>query len=262
MKKIFLIEDDLVLQNVLKRKLELEGFSVRVAPDGEKALEALAEFQPDLILLDILMPKMDGIECLEKIKTNEKTRSTPVIIISNSGQPVEIEHLKNLGITDYLIKTDFEPSEVVEKIRTALGIKEPTTDTVSSLTDKKRKILIIEDDKFLRDLMEKKLTQSGYYVITAIDGEKGLRLLKTELPIDLILLDLLLPSISGWEVLEKITSDHKLKAIPVVLLTNLGEQSDIKKGIEMGAKDYIIKANFTPNEIVDKISACFSKKLK
>ena len=121
-----------------------------------------------------------------------------------------------------------------------------------------KKILIIEDDKFLRDLMEKKLLSSDYDVITADDGSVGLEMIQSAVP-DLILLDILLPTMSGWDVLEKITKNPKTSSIPVVLLTNLGDQNDIDRGLKLGAKDYIIKANFTPAEIVEKIKKCLGE---
>jgi len=121
-----------------------------------------------------------------------------------------------------------------------------------------KKILIIEDDKFLRDLMEKKLLNSDYEVVTAEDGSSGLEMVVSESP-DLVLLDILLPTMSGWEVLAKLTQSPKTENVPVVLLTNLGDQNDIERGLKLGVKDYIIKANFTPAEIVEKIKKCLGE---
>ena len=114
------------------------------------------------------------------------------------------------------------------------------------------KILIIEDDKFLRELISQKLLKEGYDIIEAMDGEKGIEEVKKEKP-DLILLDLILPGIDGFEILAKIKADPKISKIPVIILSNLGQKTDIQKGLEMGAVDYLIKAHFTPAEIVEKI---------
>ena len=121
----------------------------------------------------------------------------------------------------------------------------------------KEKILVIEDDKFLRDLMELKLKEEKYQVFTAIDGEDGVKTVKAEKP-DLILLDIILPNMSGWDVLKTLRADPNLASIPVILLTNLGEEADVKKGLEMGAVDYMIKAHFTPDEIIKKVVAVFT----
>jgi len=119
-----------------------------------------------------------------------------------------------------------------------------------------KKILIIEDDKFLRELISQKLLKEGYDIIEATDGEKGIENANKEKP-DLVLLDLILPGIDGFEVLAKLKADPKLSDIPVIILSNLGQKTDIEKGIEMGAVDYLIKAHFTPGEIVEKIAAVF-----
>lgn len=119
-------------------------------------------------------------------------------------------------------------------------------------------ILIIEDDKFLRDLMEKKLAGSGYNVLLADDGESGLEIIKEKKP-DLVLLDILLPLMSGWEVMEKSIGNEATREIPIIFLTNLGDKKDISRGIKLGARDYIIKANFTPVEIVRKVRECLGE---
>jgi len=115
-----------------------------------------------------------------------------------------------------------------------------------------KKILVIEDDKFLRELISQKLLKEGYDIAEAMDGEKGVDAIKAENP-DLILLDLILPGIDGFEVLSRIKSDPSMSGIPVIILSNLGQKDDIEKGLKMGAVDYLIKAHFTPNEIVEKI---------
>ena len=115
-----------------------------------------------------------------------------------------------------------------------------------------KKILIIEDDKFLRELITQKLTKENYDTSEAVDGEKGLKKIKEERP-DLILLDLILPGIDGFEVLAKMKEDSALNQIPVIILSNLGQKEDVEKGLKLGATDYLIKAHFTPVEIVEKI---------
>ncbi len=116
------------------------------------------------------------------------------------------------------------------------------------------KILVVEDDKFLRELISQKLAREGYTVIEAVDGEKGIESIKENVP-DMVLLDLILPGIDGFEVLAKMKSDPVLVNIPVIILSNLGQQEDIEKGMEMGANDYLIKAHFTPGEIIEKIQS-------
>jgi len=117
-----------------------------------------------------------------------------------------------------------------------------------------KKILLIEDDKFLRELMNKKLLTLGFDVVSAADGESGLVMIKETKP-DVVLLDLILPGINGFEVLEKAKQDPEIANIPVVILSNLGQGEDIEKGLALGAKDFLVKAHFTPQEIVNKLKS-------
>ncbi|HOS88232.1 MAG TPA: response regulator [Candidatus Pacearchaeota archaeon] len=122
-----------------------------------------------------------------------------------------------------------------------------------------KKILIIEDDKFLRELMVRKLSVLKYEVISAVDGEEGLEKIKTELP-DVVLLDLILPGINGYEVLEMAKKDPATANIPIVILSNLGQSEDIEKGLKLGAQDFLVKAHLTPQEVVNKLQAILLKK--
>jgi DNA-binding response OmpR family regulator len=114
------------------------------------------------------------------------------------------------------------------------------------------KILIVEDDRFLRELIARKLRNEGYEVLEAVDGEEGLKRIKEEKP-DLVLLDLILPGIDGFEVLAKAKEDPDTAQIPVIILSNLGQREEIERGLKLGAIDYLIKAHFTPGEIIEKI---------
>lgn len=116
-KKILLIEDEEVMISLLERKLSQEGWQIFVAKDGKEGLEKIKKIKPDLILLDIIMPIMGGFEVMEKMKEDKEIKEIPVIVISNSGQPVELDRAKELGAKDWLIKTEFDPNEVVEKVK-------------------------------------------------------------------------------------------------------------------------------------------------
>jgi DNA-binding response OmpR family regulator len=121
-----------------------------------------------------------------------------------------------------------------------------------------KNILIIEDDDFFRELIRKKLSSQDFKVSEAINGEDGLIMIKEERP-DLILLDLLLPNIDGFEVLSKIKLDPNNSLIPVIILSNLGQQEDIERGLKLGANDYLIKSQFDIDQVVDKIKGILEK---
>jgi len=118
----------------------------------------------------------------------------------------------------------------------------------------KIKILLAEDEPFLSGMYQTKLKIEGYDVVAAADGEEALEKLDKG-DFDIILLDIMMPKLNGFEVLNNIrnNSNKELAKIPVIILTNLGQKTDIEKGLLLGANDYIVKANFTPAEVVDKI---------
>jgi len=121
-----------------------------------------------------------------------------------------------------------------------------------------KKILFVEDESALQKTFGDVLTKEGYDMISALDGEAGLRLAKERKP-DLILLDLILPKMDGFEVLKQLKKEVETKAIPVIVLTNLERVVDIEKAIEAGATTYLVKANYTLEEVLEKIKKALSE---
>jgi DNA-binding response OmpR family regulator len=122
----------------------------------------------------------------------------------------------------------------------------------------KKKILIVEDDQFLHKILVMKIKQEGFDIVSAYDGEEALKKMK-ETP-DLILLDLILPQMSGFEFLGEIKLKDEFKKIPVVVLSNLGQEEDIERAKSLGAQDYLVKANFSIDEVVKKIKEWLVRK--
>lgn len=121
MKKVLVVEDEQLIGDLLQRKLREEGYYALVARDGETGLKQVREEKPDIVLLDIVLPRLNGFEVLSEMRKDEALRKIPVIIISNSGQPTEIEKAKEAGVRDWLIKTEFDPQEVLEKVQRHIG---------------------------------------------------------------------------------------------------------------------------------------------
>jgi len=119
--KILLVEDDSFLLGMYATKFEMENFKVITAEDGEKAVRAALKELPDIILLDIILPKQNGFEVLRQLKADQSTANVPVILLTNLSQKDEIEQGLKLGAEDYLIKAHFMPSEVVKKIKKVLN---------------------------------------------------------------------------------------------------------------------------------------------
>lgn len=120
-----------------------------------------------------------------------------------------------------------------------------------------KKVLIIEDDKLLREMMFRKLEKEGFEVFSVMDGSEAVIKIKDIKP-DIVLLDLILPGSNGFEILKEINNDDEIKEIPVIILSNLGQKSEVDKGMELGAVDYLVKAHFTPTEVLEKIKKIIS----
>lgn len=120
------------------------------------------------------------------------------------------------------------------------------------------RILIVEDDDFLRSLAVTKLEQEGFVMEIAANGEDGLTKTLTTPP-DLLILDLMLPGVSGFDVLQKVRENESTKKLKVIVFSNLGEETDIKKCLDLGVNEYLIKSNFTLDELAEKIKAIIGK---
>lgn len=118
--QILIVEDDAFLAEIYQKKFEMEGFTVSVSNNGEKGLADAKKKLPDIILLDILLPKLDGFAVLKGLKADNTTKNIPVILLTNLGQKDDVEKGLEDGAVDYLIKTHFKPSEVVDKVRKIL----------------------------------------------------------------------------------------------------------------------------------------------
>jgi CheY-like chemotaxis protein len=119
-KRVLLVEDDRFLRRACEKSLQQQGFTVSTAPDGEEALRAIHADPPDIILLDLLMPKVSGFEVLKDIRSDEKTRSIPVIILTNSSKETDIREIQSLGVTAYLVKANLSLEELGSQVKQAL----------------------------------------------------------------------------------------------------------------------------------------------
>ncbi|MDO8524170.1 MAG: response regulator [bacterium] len=125
MKKILILEDEVIILELLTKKLQREGYEVKTAQNGKEGLAMMEKEVPDLVLTDVIMPEKDGFDVILEMKQNELLKNVPIIIISNSGQPVEIDRAKELGVDDWVIKTDFDPQEIVQKVQQVLAKTSP-----------------------------------------------------------------------------------------------------------------------------------------
>jgi DNA-binding response OmpR family regulator len=124
-----------------------------------------------------------------------------------------------------------------------------------------KKILLVEDDSFLIDIYKTKFKEAGFELEVAKDGQTALKMLKKIKP-DLLLLDIVLPQISGWEILGEIRENSSFKNLKVIILSNLGQKEEVEKGLKLGADKYLIKAYYTPAEIVQEVKELLKEKVR
>ena len=270
-KYIVLVEDDKILTHLIERNLEKRGYTVKSVGDGEKALALIRSVNPNLVLLDIMLPTMNGFMILDALSEEKILPGLPVIIISNSGEPIEVERALKLGVRGYLVKADLTPNEVGEKVDSFFGRiadsegeqkreKKPALPIENRTSNgaKKKNLLIVEDDIILVGLLKRKAEQSDYGVFSAMHVDEARAILEKN-SIDGILLDIVLPDTDGLTFLTELKSSVRTKDIPVVIVSNLGQKEEIERGKKMGAADYLIKANILPTDIIQRVDAILKK---
>ena len=121
MTKIVIIEDDPTISQMYRMKFEADGFDVRMAANGRIGVDTVKSFRPDIILLDIQMPEMDGAEALEQIRADEASKQTPVIVLTNLGEEEAPAEMRLMGIHSYIVKANYTPRQVVAKVKEAIA---------------------------------------------------------------------------------------------------------------------------------------------
>ncbi|GEM_PF-505482 len=240
-KTILLVDDEQDILNLHKIYLEDEGYHVIWALTGYQALQQAREAKPDLILLDIKLPDMDGIQVLKALKEDTQTKDIPVMIVSILQD--KESQTRQMGVVDYLNKP-VDKKQLLSKVSETLGVR----------GGKKRgTILIADDEPNVVELIKITLSEEGYNTKVAIDGEEALAKAK-ELKPALILLDVMMPKLDGYEVLKQLKADPDLfiQRIPVIIISARKMDEDKRKGLELGALRYITKP-FKVKELVAEI---------
>ena len=208
--KILVVDDEMTVTRLLQSILTGRGYEVITASNGQEALEKYQSCQPDLILLDIIMPQMDGYTfVLEFKQRGGNFKKTPIIVLSTKDKMQDIFQIE--GINDYIIKP-FETDHLIRKIEKRLASQD-------------KKILVVDDEADIVGIIENRLKASGYTVITAFNGLDGLERAKREAP-DLMVLDVMMPKLDGYRVCRMLKFDEKYKNIPIVLLTARSQEND------------------------------------
>lgn len=269
--KVIVILQDVIASDVLALKLQQLGFVVDKAQDGATALQKMNAAKPDCIVLDICMQNKAGIVFFEQLTADATLKDIPTILVADAEEKDEVKRARALGAKEILVKAVFEPNDAAEKVKQILGAPAsvapaqapapapvaaapaPAAGSVAADPNKPF-VLVIEDDKFLRELLVRKLASDGFDVQNATDSTAAFLILKERKPA-IILLDLILPEVSGFEILTLIKANPKIASVPVIILSNLGQKEDTDKAMALGAKDFMVKANFTLDEIIAKVRA-------
>ena len=239
MTKILVIEDNPVDAKMIRTNLKAEGYQVIGADNGKDGIKLAQKKKPDLIIMDMILPGMHGLETSIKLKENPGTKKIPIIAVTVMDSSDFIRECYKEGISAF-IKKPYDFKELFNTIEKNIGNQKMA-----------KKILIIDDDPTLTTMITMSLARHGYQVIFASDGKNGVNQARIARP-DLILLDKVMPGKAGITVFEELKKSDITMSIPVILMTDQLSQAEIKKGEnQSGAEDYITKP-FASLEVVHK----------
>ena len=235
--KSLLVVDDVESNLDILLEILEDDFDVAVALDGESALKTAADEKPDLILLDIIMPGIDGYEVCRRLKADPDLRNIPVIFLSALTEEDEKQKGLQLGAEDYITKP-FVAAEIQKTINKYLSDLSP------GLSPKTRvepfyNILLVDDIKTNIDILFETLVDE-YDISVALDGLTAIKYAEEEGP-DLILLDIMMPGMDGYEVCRHLKANYSTRNIPIIFITAMSEIEDESMGFEAGAVDFITK---------------------
>lgn len=262
MPKIVVIEDQQVLATVYRNKFIAEGYQVEAAPDGEAGIVLINSAKPDLVILDVMMPKLNGIEVLKRIRANPLFQSLPVIVFSNSGQSGMVEAAWKAGATMVLSKSNHSPKQMVESVRSAFKVasenqssaaivaahgpsaKSPDVLVSTSAQATTGRILLIEDHTDIRAILSFLLDQGGHQVTTVESHAAALRKAKLE-QFDLFLLNRICSDGLGLTFCRQL--QQLFRQLSIVLYSSAALPTEQQAGLDAGASAYLTR----PEEFLD-----------
>ncbi len=235
---ILVVDDEEANRDILTRRLLREGYTVAQAADGPRALSMMNVERYDLILLDIMMPGMDGFEVLLNIKTNARYRDTPVIMLSAMDDKSSMDRCQDLGAFDYITKPCELNALKARMWRCFFDLK--LTRRVNPAQHPQRSILIVDDDELNLDLLARRIKMLGHAALTATNGKDALDLLK-EKQADVILLDIMMPLLDGCQLLQILRAHHLFNDVPIIMVSAVNDNATLERCVSLGANDYILK---------------------
>ncbi|MEJ1996455.1 MAG: response regulator [Limibacillus sp.] len=244
-RRVLVVDDDSTARELLRVMLAKEGYDVVTAVDGREGLELAKRLNPSVITLDIIMPEVDGWDFLQQIKSDTATSAIPVIMVTMLDQP---ERGLALGASEYLTKPI--DREMLKRLLASYHTQERTPE-----------VLLIEDDEQTRSVLKGIFAKGGWKVAEAANGKIGINALQSAKP-DLILLDILMPEMDGFEFLEQLRQSSDHRSIPVVVLTAADLTPEDHLRLNGGVRTIIQKRGLSRDDLLEKMRRMISEVAK
>lgn len=319
MPRILLVEDEQVNREMFRRRLAARGFDVLTAEDGERAVELTAAERPELVLMDLGLPGIDGWEATRRLKANPQTASIPIIALSAHATTDAKEKAFAAGCVEFETKP-VQMDRLVAKVQAALAaavpaappdvtplpptpaagskaadptgrpaappddgpatrvlgrspllppthpaeqpgdlsLSPPPDEPTDVVPISQKRILVVEDNDANRVMLCRRLNKQGFITVEARDGREALQLVPVY-RFDLVLCDIMMPEVDGYQVLQALKADPDLQALPVIMISAVDEMASVVRCIEMGAEDYLPKP-YDPVLLQARINACLDKR--
>ncbi len=264
-RKILIIEDEENLAELYQLKFEQEGFIVFTSENGREGIEIAKQEQPDLILLDILLPNMNGYQVIDELKKDERTKDISVFFLSNLVQNGEVRKGIEAGAKEYLIKSSMTPSQLVERVKKFFSLQDSASKEApdrpppaKNVPLKKAaqsggyRVLLIEDNDALIEMYLQQFFREGMSVEVAKNGAWGIKLAKQN-KFDIIIIDMVMPALDGHNTVKDLRKNSLTMDTPIIILSNSAQDGDITKAKQAGASAYLLKSSVTPVQITKEI---------
>ena len=273
MSKILIVEDDPMLVEIYEKKLTDAGFEVKVVSNGTAVKDEMISFAPDLVLLDMVLPDMDGFEILEAVKKEDTIKSIPIYVFSNLSSKEDMDRTTSLGAAGFLTKSSFTPTQLADELKKIVGHPpahaqdaivssgKPVSVQEKNIEKKEsngKKVLIIEDEDVFIEMFGDKLIQEGFEVVSAKNGRWGIKEAEAG-GFDCILIDMMMPAMNGYEAIKELRANENTKTTPIIILSNSALDSEVKQALDLGANAYQVKTQVTPGEVAEEVKEFIKK---
>ena len=263
MKSILITEDDRFMANVCRQKFEEAGYQVTLAHDGHEALAQLVSHPPDIVMLDLMIPEIDGLGVLRFLRSRAELRELPVVVSNCDYFSGVVQAAWKAGATHFLNKGTCSPNSLVDEVSRVLArngapVPVPSRSEYEPPPLPQRpaarvaagpvRVLVADDDKTIHAVLNFFLTQAGFIVRSASDGRQALEMARGEAP-DILVLDGLMPELNGFEVLDQWQKQPVLADVPVIMLTGQSNPAAKAVALSRGVLEYLTKP-FSPDDLV------------